>query len=50
LITTGGTVNQSTAEAALAGVNGVFALNQGGGLSATDAAVECQLIRNAWGE
>ena len=50
VITTGGTVNQSTAEAALAGVNGVFALNQGGALSATDAAVECQLIRNAWGE
>jgi hypothetical protein len=50
VITTGATVNQTTAEAALAGVNGVFALNQGGALSATDADVECQLIRNAWGE
>lgn len=50
VITTGGTVNQSTTEAALAGVNGVFALNQGGAISATDADVECQLIRNAWGE
>jgi hypothetical protein len=50
VITTGGTVNQSTAEAALAGVNGVFALNQGGAISADSADVECQLIRNAWGE
>lgn len=50
VITTGATVNQSTAEAALAGVNGVFALNQGGAISATDADVECQLIRNAWGD
>jgi DNA polymerase len=50
VITTGATVNQSTVEAALAGVNGVFALNQGGAISATDADVECQLIRNAWGE
>jgi hypothetical protein len=49
VITTGATVNQTTTEAALAGVNGVFALNQGGALSATDADVECQLIRNCWG-
>jgi hypothetical protein len=48
--TTGATVNQTTVEAALAGIFGVFALNQGGALSATDAAVECQLIKNAWGE
>jgi hypothetical protein len=50
VITTGATVNQTTAEAALAGVNGVFALNQGGAISADSADVECQLIRNAWGD
>jgi hypothetical protein len=49
VITTGATVNQTTVEAALAGLNGVFAWNQGGAISATDADVEVNIFRSAWG-